>query len=42
MQWIFNEYYLENQNLLFIISVIILLIMLVIPFVIAKKILKKK
>ena len=42
MQWIFNEYYLKNQNLLFIISVIILLIMLVIPFVIAKKILKKK
>ena len=42
MRWIFNEYFLENQNILFIISIIVLLILTIIPFVIAYKILKRE
>ena len=41
MKWIFNEYFLENHEVLFVISSILLLILTIIPFVIAKKILKK-
>lgn len=41
MKWIFNEFFLENKEILFIISSIILLILTIIPFAIARKILKK-
>ena len=41
MRWIFNEYFLENKEILFIVSSIVLLILIIIPFVIARKILKK-
>ena len=41
MRWIFNEYFLENKEILFILSSIVLLILIIIPFVIARKIFKK-
>ena len=39
---IFNSYYLEDKILLFIISCILLLIMIIIPFIIANKIIKRR
>ncbi len=42
MKWIFDEIYLENNKVLFIISVIILIVMAIIPFIIARNIFKKE
>lgn len=41
MEVIFREYMLENNGALFIVSVIIMILCSVIPFIIAKKIIKK-
>lgn len=38
MEWIFNEYFLENQYFLFYISIILFVIMTVTPYLIARKI----
>ena len=41
MEWIFNNFFLDNQNVLFIISVILVIVMTIIPFILAKKIMNK-
>ena len=41
MEWIFNNFYLDNQIVLFIISVILVIVMTIIPFILAKKIINK-
>ena len=41
MEVIFREYMLENNTCLFIISVIIMIICSIVPFIIAKKIINK-
>ena len=41
MEWIFNNFFLDNQIVLFIISVILVIVMTIIPFILAKKIINK-
>ena len=41
MEVIFKEYMLENNVLLFIVKVVIMILCSVIPFIIAKRIIKK-
>ncbi len=41
MEVIFSEYMLENNEIIFIISAIIMLLCSIIPFILAKKIINK-
>ena len=41
MNYIFEDYFLENQNILFVVSIVIFVLIVIIAFALTKNIIKK-